>query len=411
MRLLLIGAGMATSRLLSELVAHDCKHDITVVSAETTACYNRILLSSILAGDKSLQDVALLEEGWLEQHGITLLCGERVERIKLERKQVVTSKLRLLNYDALVFATGSEPFVPPIPGVDADNVMSFRNLDDLEKIASHARPGARSVVIGGGLLGLEAAYGLNSLGAKPVVVNREDWLMPRQLSQAAATILQFRLEQLGMDFRLGTTPKTIQHLEGQARSVILENGERLPADLVLVTAGITPNCTLARQAGLDCDRGILIDSRMATSCPDVYALGECAQLDKQLFGLVAPVYQQAAVLAAGLMGVAGPGFSFSEAPTQLKISGIDVVSAGLFENPLPEGIHEQVLCDPQQGVYRRLVFKDASLLGYELVGDRLHGAAYARLLGQSGAVAAQDRLMFDSTPGEQSESEAVLLEV
>lgn len=373
-KLLIVGCGMATARLLQELVRLGSDHRIEVIGEEPSPGYNRILLSSLLAGEHDEDELPLLARGWYAQHGIALRTGERVCAVDTVRRTVLTSSGRISHWDQLIFATGSLPNWPYIPGLDTGNVLGFRSLQDLEQIRAIVQPGQPALVLGGGLLGLEAASGMNGLGLDVTVLQRQEWLMNRQLDRPAAAVLQRALEQRGIKFRLGATPAQVHSQGGNIRGITLDDGSRLPATLLLLAIGVSPNITVAQAAGLSCDQGILVDGRLRTSQPGIYALGECCQLGAAVFGLVAPVYAQAAVLAAHLCGDPHASYCPADDPVQLKIAGIHVETAG---GQLPDSEGEcQILSDPARGIYRRLNFRDGRLDGYLLVGDKSGAASY-----------------------------------
>lgn len=395
-RLLIIGAGMATARLLKELAALDHDWHITVVSAEKRACYNRITLSSLLAGDVSEDELDLLDTAWFQRQGVTLIQGEAVSSLDTAGRTITTEAGGRHEYDALVIATGSKPNMPDIPGIASDDVVAFRNLDDLERIRGLARPGSRAVVVGGGLLGLEAAAGLSAHDVETTVLNRGNWLMNRQLDEMGGIYLQRSLQAMGIHFELGSSPRAILQTEQHNTAVELSDGRRLDCNLVLMAAGIAPHCDLAREAGLTCRRGIVVNGLLQTSRTDVYALGECCEIDEQLFGLVEPVYQQAAILARVLCAQNTEVFIPHDSGVQLKVAGVQVAAAGSM--PFPAQSRSQVLTDAARGIYRRLVFHEQKLVGYVLVGDTRHSAWYREMMA-SGATP-RSLMMFGQTAAE-----------
>lgn len=384
---------MACARLLQELSERGHPFQIEVIGKEPYPSYNRILLSSLLAGKSRSEELTLLDEEWYEQRRISIKSGETVIHIEPGDKLVTTNQGRRVRFDKLVLATGSVPFFPPINGIDRPGVLAFRDREDLDRIRKYARNSREAVIIGGGLLGLEAAAGLISLGLKVTVINREPWLMPRQLDETAANILQQNMQESGIRFELDATPLRIEGKNNEANQVVLDNGKIIPADLTLITAGIVPNKELAETANIDCDRGILVDHGLATSQTNIFALGECCQLNQQLFGLVEPVYQQAEVLAARLCGDESAAYFYREVPTQLKVAGLDVVSAGQL--PFPDDCTDQIITDPRSGIYRRLVFRDRRLIGFLLIGDARYRSWYRELM-ESGTPVSPDNssMMF-----------------
>ncbi len=396
-KLIIVGAGMAAARLLYELVAREHNYDIEVIGEEPYPSYNRILLSGLLSDEGAEDNIELHKSSWYGKHGIKITTNEKVKRINIEAKTLTTDKRSTLPYDKIVIATGSVPFIPPITGVDAHPVFSFRNRRDLHQIKSCAQKGLHAVIIGGGLLGLEAANGLLNLGMQVTVINREAWLMPRQLDQPAAAMLQCALEKKSMEFNLGITVSSIEANSGKVTGVTLDSGEKLAANMVLLTTGVIPNTELARRSGIACDKGIIVDQKLATDCAGVFALGECCQIAKQVFGLVAPVYQQAAVLAQQLTSQGNQVYEHREATTQLKVAGITVASGGLL--PFPEHAKSQILTDRKNNVYRRLVFDKTRLIGFVLIGNAQHKSRYESSLDSGERLAGENSsYMFAATP-------------
>lgn len=375
---------MAAAQLLKELVQLPVTYDIQLIGAEPHPGYNRILLSSLLAGEKTTADLGLMEDDWYARHGISVFTGETVTSVDVKGRKLFTSTGRTAHYDRLVIATGSRPFVPPVPGLTGSGVMVFRSQADLHAIrqaaSTAATTGSNAVVIGGGLLGLEAACGLRKLGVVVTVVNREDRLMPRQLDRTAGEVLQHSLGRQGIEFRLGAEPRQILRTAEVVAGIELSTGERLSCSMVLVTAGIVPECAMARVSGIPCKRGILVNERLETDIGNIYALGECCEINGLTFGLVAPVYEQARVLARVLNHDRKATYIHKEVSTQLKVAGISVVSAGQL--PFVADSRSQIVLDRVNGIYRRLVYSREKLAGYVLVGDSLHNAMYEDLLEQ-----------------------------
>lgn len=379
-RLLIIGAGMATAQLLQELVARGHGYCINVVGEEAGLPYNRVLLSSLLAGDKQPEDLELQNAAWYRQHGIRLHSGQRVLSVDTATRTATTGAGLRFAWDLLVFATGARPAVPAIDGLPGSGVLAFRSQADLDAIRACATAARRAVVLGGGLLGLEAAQGLNRLGLEVTLVHRQSRLLNRQLDADGAQLLQQQLEAKGLHFVLGRSPARLLRSKAQPQALELDDGSRLPCELLLYATGIVPNSELARSAGLQCAQGICVDAGMQSSQPQVYALGECCQHGERTYGLVAPVNAQAAVLAARLCGDTQAQYRHQEAPVQLKIAGIQVVSGGQL--PIPADSSSQVLSDAQRGVYRRLAFREGRLCSFVLVGDQRHARHYQQLLEQ-----------------------------
>ena len=367
-RLVVIGAGMASGRLLEHLFeAAPEKFEVTLFNAEPRGNYNRIMLSPVLSGEKSYAEIVTHDDDWYAAHGVTCRFGERIRRIDRDRR-VVVGTTGEVPYDRLVIATGSDPFIVPCPGHDLDGVIAYRDLDDTNRMIDQPQ-GARAVVIGGGLLGLEAAAGLRLRGMEVTVLHLAGHLMERQLDPAAGYLLRADLERRGITVMTQASTKCIRG-DGKVETVELEDGTVLPADLVVMAVGIRPAVALARDAGLTVGRAIEVDAQMQTSDPDVFALGECVEFTGQLFGLVAPLYDQAKVLAATLLGQEA-AFAPKQLSTKLKVTGCDLFSAGDFaEGPGREDI---VFRDPARGIYKRLVVEDDRLVGAVMYGDTADG--------------------------------------
>jgi nitrite reductase (NADH) large subunit len=372
-RLVIVGNGMAGARLVDEVRrAAPSRYDVVVIGAEPWPAYNRILLSSVLAGEKTLADIALGNGTDAAVH-----VGEAVEGIDRAHRTIRTTTGRSVAYDALVLATGSKPIVLPVPGADLAGVVTFRDIADVERMIAAAVAGRRAVVIGGGLLGLEAAEGLRRRGMAVTVVHLMPWLMERQLDAPAAGLLKASLERRGIKFILEADTAEIT---GGVRvtGVRLKDGRRLAADLVVMAAGIRPNADLARAAGRRGHRGVIVDDAMRTSDPAIYAVGECVEHRGVSYGLVAPLWEQVAVCARRLAGDATAPYEGSTAATSLKVTGIEMYSAG--DLAPSEGAEEIVLQDPGRGVYRKLAVRDGRLVGAVLFGDAADGAWYSDLI-------------------------------
>jgi nitrite reductase (NADH) large subunit len=368
-RLVVIGAGMASGRMLEHLFdLAPGGFEVTLFNAEPRGNYNRIMLSPVLSGEKTYAEIVTHDADWYAAHGVTCRFGEPVTRIDRARR-VVVSAAGETPYDDLVIATGSAPFIIPVEGRNLPGVVTYRDLDDTERMVAAARPGARAVVIGGGLLGLEAAAGLSLRGMEVTVVHLMGHLMERQLDPAAGYLLQKDLERRGIRvITRGSTAAILgtTHVEG----VLLEDNTGLPADLVCMAVGIRPETRLATDAGLDVGRGITVDAGLGTSDPAIHALGECVEFDRMLFGLVAPLYDQARVLAARLAGQ-DAAFHPVQTATKLKVTGVDLFSAGDFADG--PGREEIVFRDPGRGIYKRVVIEGDRLVGAVMYGDTADG--------------------------------------
>lgn len=379
-RLVVIGNGMAPGRMLERLFSADPDHyAVTIFNAEPRVNYDRIMLSPVLSGEKSFADIVIHDEDWYARHGVTLKKGCKAVAIDRDGKTVTGADGSVVPYDRLVIATGSSPFIIPVPGKDLPGVVSYRDLDDVETMLAAAQTKKHAVVIGGGLLGLEAAAGLNRQGMRVSVVHLMPTLMERQLDAAAGGLLAEALTERGIEVITGANTKAIlgdTHVTG----VELADGRVLPADLVVMAVGIRPNASLAKDAGLIVNRGVVTDATMTTSDPAIFALGECAEVDGQVFGLVAPLYDMAEVLAARLAGDTRATFKAVATATRLKVTGINLYSAGDFATG--EDREEIVLRDAGAGIYKRVVLKDRKIIGTVLYGETGDGPWFFDLLQQ-----------------------------
>jgi nitrite reductase (NADH) large subunit len=372
---------MAATRLVDELTTLvPGRYAIAVVGEEPSLAYNRVLLSSLLAREIDEDAVTLKKAEWWRDRGVTLVYGRRAVEIDTKAKAVRLRGGSKLNYSKLVLAIGSEAVRLPLPGADLPGVVTFRDKSDVEAILSRARAGTRAVVIGGGLLGLEAAYGLMKAGAEVCVVHLMDRLMERQLDNEAADLLKAALEERGIQVVLNAESEAVQGRRKVA-GLRLKDGRNIPADLIVMAVGIRPNVRLARGADLSVNRGIVVGDDLATSDPDVYALGECAEHRGTCYGLVEPAYEQARTLARTLAGKPA-SYEGSLLSTNLKVSGVNVFSAGDFLGA--PGTEPIVLRDPGRKTYRKLVVNEDRLTGAVLVGDTADALWYLDLI-RSGA--------------------------
>ena len=364
-KLVVIGAGMASGRVLEHLTeaAPDAFH-ITLFNAEPRGNYNRIMLSPVLAGDQTYEDIVTHDDEWYAERGIACRFGEKVTSIDRKAK-IVTGENGAVPYDKLVFATGSDPFMIPLPGHDSEGVIPYRDLEDTRTMMAMSK-GQKAVVIGGGLLGLEAAAGMKARGADVTVVHIMGHLMERQLDEAAGDLLKKSLESKGITVKLNANSKEIVSKNGKVSALKLDDGTELPCDLLVMAVGIRPNVALAKECGIAVDRGIHVDDQMITSDTDVLAVGECVEHDGTLFGLVAPLYDQAKVLAQTLLGE-DAAFTQKSLSTKLKVTGCDLFSAGDFADA--EGRECIVFRDPARGVYKRLVLESNRIVGAVMYGD------------------------------------------
>ncbi|MRI34652.1 assimilatory nitrite reductase large subunit [Endozoicomonas sp. OPT23] len=396
-RLLVVGNGMGAVRFLEKLVEFGAESfQVTVLSEEDLPGYNRIQLSSLLAGNCSLSDIQLQSLSWYQSNNITLLMGAEYKAVSIDRnnKQVTTKVGDCFDYDELVLATGSVPNRIPVSGADLDNVIAFRTLDDVKVMQSIAS-GQGAVVIGGGLLGLECAAGLAAQGLHVTVIDTMPYPMPRQLDARAGELLKQAMEQKGVAFRCGAQLESYLGHNGTVSHVQLKSGERLSTELVVVTAGVRPDISLAVEAGLDSGRGICVNDRMQTSDPSITALGECVQLGEQLFGLVAPVYSQAEIAAKRLTARSGERFVSEPVPARLKVAGVEVFSCGRHSTDEEAGDEEIILDAGRLGVYRKLIVNNGCLQGVLLFGDTASGSWYQTLLEeQQNITAIRQQLIF-----------------
>jgi nitrite reductase (NADH) large subunit len=377
-KLVVIGNGMAAGRVLEELFARaPGRYEVTIFGAEPRVNYDRIMLSPVLAGEKAFEDIIVHDDAWYAQHGVTLRKSEPIVAIDRNGRTVHTRDGATEPYDVLIIATGSKPILIPVPGAELPGVVTFRDLDDVDAMLAAARNGGSAVVIGGGLLGLEAAAGLASKGMKTTVVHLMPTLMERQLDPNAAYLLQRAIEKRGIEILTSANTQAIIGDE-TVRAVRLDDGRSLPADLVVMAVGIRPNAQLAKEAGLEVKRGLVVDDHLRTSDDHIFAVGECVEHRGQCYGLVAPLYDMAKVLGATLAGDSVAGYAGSATSTKLKVTGVDLFSAGDFSEG--DEKDEIVLRDPSRGVYKRVVLRDNRIVGAVLYGDTADGAWYFDLL-------------------------------
>ncbi|MHB1053427.1 MAG: nitrite reductase large subunit NirB [Thiobacillus sp.] len=395
MKLVMVGNGMAGVRTLEELLklAPDL-YDITVFGAEPHPNYNRILLSPVLAGEQTVDDIVLNPLDWYKDNNITLHVGKKVVKIDRNARVVEAEDGTAAGYDRLLLATGSNPFILPVPGADLEGVISFRDIADVDAMIRASSQYRHAVVIGGGLLGLEAANGLMKRGMDVTVVHIAPWLMERQLDEPAARLLQKSLEAKGMKFLLQKqTAELVKGAADRVASITFKDGDSAPADLVVMAVGIRPNTELAESSGLHCNRGIVVNDTMQTFDPRIYSIGECAAHRGIAYGLVAPLFEQARVCANHLAHYGIGRYEGSVTSTKLKVTGIDLFSAGDFTGG--EGTESILYSDPIGGVYKKLVIKDNKLVGGVMVGDTVDGSWYFSLLRDGKNVnELRDHMMF-----------------
>lgn len=372
-RLVVVGNGMAGVACVEQILKHAPKFDITIFGDETHVNYNRILLSAVLAGEKTQDDIILNRVEWYQDHGIRLHLGVRITDVDSRAKTVTGDDGQTTPFDKLLLATGSIPFIPPMEGAGKKGVFTFRNLDDTRALLEAAHSRQKAVVIGGGLLGLEAARGLQVQGCEVTVVQLQDTLMNVQLDLTAGRYLKDEMERLGVRVLLGRSTKALLG-NGSVEAVQFAEGDAIEAGLVVIAAGIRPNVELGRKAGLHINRGIVVNDNMETSDPSIFAVGECAEHRGVVYGLVAPLVEQGKVLAATLTGNKGPLYEGSVVAAKLKIMGVEVFSAG--EITEDEGAEPVRYEDPSFGVYKKLILKNGKLRGVVLVGDSADSHRY-----------------------------------
>ncbi|WP_424195944.1 nitrite reductase large subunit NirB [Ampullimonas aquatilis] len=395
LKLVMVGNGMAGVRTLEELlkVAPDL-YDITVFGSEPHANYNRILLSPVLAGEQTIADIMLNDVDWYQENNITLHLNKTITKIDRNERFVEATDGTRAEYDRLLLATGSNPFILPVPGKDLAGVIGYRDIKDTHEMIDTATKYKNAVVIGGGLLGLEAANGLKLRGMNVSVVHIAPWLMERQLDDVAGKLLQKSLEDRGIQFLIGkTTKELVAGPDGRVSKIVFADGQEVAADLVVMAVGIRPNTALAESAGLHCNRGIVVNDTMQTFDPRIYSVGECASHRGIAYGLVAPLFEQAKVAANHLAEMGIGRYEGSVTSTKLKVTGIDLFSAGNFMGG--EDHEEITLSDPNGGVYKKLVIKGDKLVGACLYGDTTDGSWYFDLLREGKDVSEiRDHLMF-----------------
>ncbi|SDW76520.1 nitrite reductase large subunit NirB [Paenibacillus sp. CF384] len=375
-KLIVIGNGMAGVRCVEEILRLEPdEFSVTIFGSEPHPNYNRIMLSKVLQGDTKLADITINDWQWYKDNGITLHAGDPVVRVDTERKQVISSSGVVAPYDKLLFATGSLPFMLPLPGANLPGVTAFRDIKDCNTMLEASKTYRRAAVIGGGLLGLEAARGLLNLGMQVDVIHINEYLMERQLDREASSMLRRELEKQGMNFLL---TKQTEKILGKKRveGLLFKDGTTISVDLVVIAVGVRPNVRLAAEAGLEIDRAILVNDTMQTSIKDVYAVGECAEHRGMVYGMVSPLYEQGKVLAKHICGMQTEGYEGSILASHLKVSGVDVFSAGEIRDSATDASYK--LSNGIKGTYKRIFVKDSKVVGAVLFGDSSEGG---KLLG------------------------------
>lgn len=394
MKLVVVGNGMAGMRVVEELlkIAPDL-YDITVFGDEPYPNYNRIMLSPVLANEQTIDDIILNSREWYAENNINLYTSARINKIDRKARIVYAEDGTSAEYDRLLIATGSKPFMLPIPGSDLQGVIGYRDIKDTNDMIETAKKYKHAVVIGGGLLGLEAANGLKIQGMDVTVIHRSGWLLERQLDKTAAVMLQKSLEAKGLNFLLEKDTELLTGKDGRVTGVKFRDGQEIPADLVVMAVGIRPNYALAESAGIYCNKGIVVNDTMQTYDPRVYAVGECVTHRGISYGLVAPLFEMAKVCATHLANFGIGLYKGSVTSTKLKVTGLDLFSAGDFTGN--DETEEIVLHDAVGGVYKKLVIKDDKIIGAVLYGDTTDGAWYFQMLRDGKAIhEIRDHLMF-----------------
>ena len=381
-RLVVIGNGMAGMRTVEELLsAAPEKYDITVFGAEPYGNYNRIMLSSVLCGEKTIEDIVINDRQWYADNGIRLHAGNDKAVVRIDRvaRTVYAQDGTSAAYDRLLIATGSKPVVPAIPGNDLDGVISFRDIFDVNRMLAYSKSHNKAVVLGGGLLGLEAANGLVLRGMDVTVVHNNDVLLNRQMDRQAGEMLRTALEQRGLKFKMAAkTQRLISDGSDHIKTVRFEDGSELECDLFIMAIGVSPNMALAQEAGLYCERGIVVNDTLQSYDPSIYAVGECIQHRGATFGLVAPLFEQAKVCANHLSDHGAAEYITLPTATKLKVTGINLFSIGDFQGD--ESSESIYFTDPALGIYKKLVIKANKLVGAVLYGDTADGNWYQELL-------------------------------
>ena len=394
LKLVLIGNGLAGMRCLEDLLdmAPD-RYEVTVIGEEPWGNYNRIMLSPVLSGEKTIEDIMLHPHTWYSDKGIKFIADDPAIKIDRTRKTVHTEKGESVDYDRLIIATGSKPFIPPVQGVDLKGVISFRDIYDVNSMIKYCETKKNAVVIGGGLLGLEAAYGLKQRGMNVTVLHLMDRIMERQLDGRASRMLRHSIEEKGIKIITEANTEALIGKNGHVSQIRLKDGTLLDADLVVFAVGIRPNITLAQSAGLRCNRGILVNDTMQTFDPSIYAVGECIEHRNQTFGLVEPLWGQAFICATHLAEHGSLTFKSPTVPTQLKVSGVDVFSAGNFEPK--EDYEDIILNDEKRQIYKRIIIQKDKVIGAVLFGDTEDGMWYAELIADQTPISTfRNKLLF-----------------
>ncbi|MBW5446349.1 nitrite reductase large subunit [Cohnella sp. CFH 77786] len=406
-KLVLIGNGMAGVSCIEQLLKlAPNRYDITVFGKEPHPNYNRILLSSVLAGDADMKDIVINDWSWYEENHITLHTGQTVTKIDTKRKLVTSDGGITAPYDELIIATGSLPFMLPLPGADKEGVIAFRDIKDCETMMEAAKQYKKAIVIGGGLLGLEAARGLLNLHMEVTVVHINEYLMNLQLDRTASLLLQQELERQGMKFLLKKNSETILGKK-RVTGLRFSDGSEEKADLIVMAVGIRPNVALAKSCGIEINRGIVVNDFLETNVPNVYAVGECVEHRGIAYGLVAPLYEQGAVLAKRLAGVETAGYQGTVVSTKLKVSGVNVFSAGEYKDE--PGTRTVRVQDDFEGVYKKAVIRDGKVIGAVLFGDTSDSSRLFAMIRSGEDVSGKEKTVLLGEGGAKPKSGADLV--
>ncbi|TBW80622.1 nitrite reductase large subunit NirB [Staphylococcus warneri] len=377
-KLVMIGNGMAGLRTIEEILDRDPQRfEITIIGKEAYPNYNRIMLSNILQNKMTVEETIMNSYDWYAEHDIKLVNNDPVTILDREKKTVLTESGQSFEYDQCIIATGSKAFVLPIPGSDLPSVIGWRTIDDTKRMMEIAQTKHKAIVIGGGLLGLECARGLLDQGMEVTVVHLAEWLMEMQLDRKAGQMLKNDLEQQGMRFELQANTQEILGHE-DVESVRLADGRVLEADLVVMAVGIRPYTEVAKAAGLDVNRGIIVNEFMQTNDPNIFAVGECAECEGKVYGLVAPLYEQGIVLADYLTNKETNGYHGSTTFTSLKVSGCDLYSAGIIEET--DDIHGIEIFNSIDNNYKKVFLKDGEVVGAVLYGNTDDGSRFYNMM-------------------------------
>jgi len=404
-KLVLIGNGMAGVRTIEEIVKRDAEtFEITIIGDEPYPNYNRIMLSNVLQGKTTINDININDWDWYKDNHINLLTGEKAVCIDKDKKEVITDKQQILAYDELIIATGSSAFILPVPGSDLDGVIGFRTIADTEMMMEAAQNYKKAVVIGGGLLGLEAARGLIDRGMEVHVVHLLPTLMEMQLDAAAANLLKKDLEAQGMKFLMEKQTAEI-YGEKRVQGLKFTDGTSVECDLVVMAVGIRPNVAIARVAGLEVNRGIVVNDHMVTSDPSIYAVGECAEHNGIAYGLVAPLYEQGIALAEHITGGQGKGYQGSVLSTQLKVAGCDLFSGGKIHED--ENTQAIIVHDQFSKLYKKILVTDNKIVGVVLYGDASDGNRLFNMLKKQADISEYTSSSVLSKAGQDGEEDLV----